>query len=139
MMAGARTIRKEALIDSGTPSPNPWDLSLSARMDGLHSKYWTEDRAPQGCDPSAVSRAGMARGGGCGGRPNTRTKTPPSISLFKANNGHDNGVHFMDQGEFRLLLSEDAVLKYYRSLPVVSHIVGRYVLNIVVKCFVGRN
>src|SRR5271169_3110589 len=32
MMAEARTIRKEALIDSGTPSPNPWDLSPSARM-----------------------------------------------------------------------------------------------------------
>ena len=24
-----RTLRKGALLDSGTPSPNPWDLSLS--------------------------------------------------------------------------------------------------------------
>ena len=26
-----QTIRKESLIDSGTLSPNPWDLSLSGQ------------------------------------------------------------------------------------------------------------
>ena len=54
----------------------------------------TEDRAPQGCDPSAASRAGMATGGCNRTRPNTRITAPPSISLFKPKNGLDNGVHF---------------------------------------------
>ena len=61
-------ITKGALLDSGTPSPNPWDLALSrqnvwSKLEGTR----TEDRAPQGCDPSADSRAGMAGGGSYAG------------------------------------------------------------------------
>src|ERR1035437_5609632 len=63
-MNGATKRRKRASLESGTLSPNPWDLTLSGRnvwctVEGTR----TEDRAPQGCDPSAGSRAGMARGG----------------------------------------------------------------------------
>src|ERR1019366_3735183 len=62
-MNGA-TKRRSAFIESGTLSPNPWDLTPLGRnvwctVEGTR----TEDRAPQGCDPSAGSRAGMARGG----------------------------------------------------------------------------
>src|ERR1035441_3805678 len=62
-MNGA-TKRRSAFLESGTLSPNPWDLTLLGRnvwrtVEGTR----TEDRAPQGCDPSAGSRAGMARGG----------------------------------------------------------------------------
>src|ERR1035441_3234667 len=62
-MNGA-TKRRSAFLESGTLSPNPWDLTLLGRnvwrtVEGTR----TEDRAPQGCDPSAGSRAGMARNG----------------------------------------------------------------------------
>jgi len=56
--------RNGALLDSGTLSPNPWDLSLSGQNVGLYTgDTRTEDKAPQGCDLSADSSAGMARGG----------------------------------------------------------------------------
>src|ERR1039457_4518611 len=63
VMNGA-TKRTGAFIESGTLSPNPWDLTPLGRnvwctVEGTR----TEDRAPQGCDPSAGSSAGMARGG----------------------------------------------------------------------------
>jgi len=63
-MSGATKRRKRASIESGTLSPNPWDLTPLGRnvwctVEGTR----TEDRAPQGCDPSAGSSAGMARGG----------------------------------------------------------------------------
>src|ERR1035438_5098386 len=62
-MNGA-TKRRSAFLESGTLPPNPWDLTLLGRnvwrtVEGTR----TEDRAPQGCDPSAGSRAGMATGG----------------------------------------------------------------------------
>src|SRR5450756_1648225 len=63
-MGGAKKRRKRAPVESGTLSPNPWDLTLCSQnvwvtLGGTR----TEDRAPQVCDLSAGSRAGMARGG----------------------------------------------------------------------------
>src|ERR1700679_2103378 len=56
--------RNGALLDSGTLSPNPWDLSLSGQNVWLYTgDTRTEDKAPQGCDLSADSSAGMATGG----------------------------------------------------------------------------
>jgi hypothetical protein len=56
--------RNGALLDSGTLSPNPWDLSLSGQNVGLYTgDTRTENKAPQGCDLSADSSAGMATGG----------------------------------------------------------------------------
>jgi hypothetical protein len=56
--------RNGALLDSGTLSPNPWDLSLSGQNVGIYTgDTRTEDKAPQGCDLSADSSAGMATGG----------------------------------------------------------------------------
>jgi hypothetical protein len=57
--AGKAT-RKGALLNSGTLSPNPWDLTLSGqnvwpKLKGTR----TEDKAPQGCDLSAASSARM--------------------------------------------------------------------------------
>ena len=53
--------RKAALLSSGTLSPNPWDLSHSGQNGWPYNEGTrTEDKAPQGCDLSADSSAGMA-------------------------------------------------------------------------------
>jgi hypothetical protein len=58
------TKRKGTSPNSGTLSPNPWDLSLWGRNVRLYTGGTrTEDKAPQGCDLSADSSAGMTRGG----------------------------------------------------------------------------
>jgi len=59
-----QSIRNGALLHSGTLSPNPWDLTLSGQNDWFYTGGTrTEDKAPQGCDLSADSSAGMATGG----------------------------------------------------------------------------
>ena len=59
-----RSARNGALLNSGTLSPNPWDLTPSGQNGWLYTgKTRTEDKAPQGCDLSAASSAGMARDG----------------------------------------------------------------------------
>ena len=60
-----RQLNKERIsIELGDPSPNPWDLSLSGQNDWLYIEGTrTEDKAPQGCDLSAASSAGMATDG----------------------------------------------------------------------------
>src|ERR1035438_7886040 len=95
MSARVGTIRKKALIDSGTLSPNPWDLPLSGQ-NGWPTLKALERRTGlrRGCDPSADSNAGTARGGCCRGRLNTTPTTSSGLSLFRAKNGLDNGVHF---------------------------------------------
>ena len=116
-MSGRTDTRKAALLDSGTLSPNPWDLTLSRQnicttlkalerrvgLDPSRSELQTlsSDKVSsaslpvvKGCDPSADSRAGMARGRACIAAPELKPKTPPDISLLRAKNGLDNGVHF---------------------------------------------
>ena len=57
-----QSIRNGALPKSGTPSPNPWDLARSGQNGWLYNaETRTEDKAPQVCDLSAASSAGMAR------------------------------------------------------------------------------
>jgi hypothetical protein len=52
------------MFESGTLSPNPWDLTLSGQNGLLYTgETRTEDKAPQGCDLSAASGAGTATGG----------------------------------------------------------------------------
>ncbi len=59
-----QSIRNGALLNSGTPSPNPWDLTLSGQNGWFYTgSTRTEDKAPQGCDLSADLSAGMATGG----------------------------------------------------------------------------
>ena len=84
-----------ALLNSGTLSPNPWDLSLSRQNGWLYTgDTRTEDKAPQGCDLSAASSAGMAMGGfDAEAAPNSNSD-PSNISLLRAKNGLDKGVHF---------------------------------------------
>ena len=56
--------KEENIMNSGTLSPNPWDLSLLGRNVWPYTgDTRTEDRAPQGCDPSADSRAGILKVG----------------------------------------------------------------------------
>src|ERR1019366_9521853 len=62
-MSGATKRRKRASLESGTLSPNPPGLTPLGRnvwctVEGTR----TEDRAPQGCDPSASSRGRNGKG-----------------------------------------------------------------------------
>jgi hypothetical protein len=90
-----QSTRKRALSNSGTPSPNPWDLSLSGQNGWPYTgDTRTEDKAPQGCDLSAASGAEMTRGGfDTDAVPNLKSD-PSNISLLPTKNGLDKGVHF---------------------------------------------
>ena len=55
----------------------------------------TEDKAPQGCDLSAASSAGMARAASTPEPSQTQTQTRRTVSLLEAKNGLDNRVHFI--------------------------------------------
>jgi hypothetical protein len=71
-----QSIRNAALPKSGTLSPNPWDLTLSGQNGRRYNTGTrTEDRAPQGCDPSAASGAGMAGRLRCAAALNTEIPT----------------------------------------------------------------
>ena len=87
--------RKAALLSSGTLSPNPWDLSHSGQNGWLYTEGTrTEDKAPQGCDLSADSSAGMATGGFDADAAPSSNSDPSNINLLRAQNGLDKGVHF---------------------------------------------
>ena len=89
-----RSKRKTALLNSGTLSPNPWDLSLSGQNGWPYTEGTrTEDKAPQGCDLSAASSAGMAAGGVDPDAAPNQHPDPSNINLLRAQNGLDNGVH----------------------------------------------
>ena len=82
-------------MNSGTPSPNPWDLTLSGRNGSPYTEgARTEDKAPQGCDLSAAAGAGMATGGFDAGVAQNSDSDPSNISLLPTENGLDRGVHF---------------------------------------------
>jgi hypothetical protein len=88
-------IRKWISLNSGTPSPNPWDLTLSGQNVWLYNEDTrTEDKAPQGCDLSADSSAGMEATASNLRPSHTKTFNPPTISLLMTKNGLDEGVHF---------------------------------------------
>jgi hypothetical protein len=91
------------LLNSGTLSPNPWDLTLSGQNDWFYTGGTrTEDKAPQGCNLSADSSAGMAPGGfDADAAPNSNSD-PSNISLLRAENGLDNGVHFTSRSSARI-------------------------------------
>jgi hypothetical protein len=88
-------ISNGALLKSGTLSPNPWDLTPSGQNGGAYTGgSRTEDKAPQGCDPSAASTAGMATGGFDADAAPNANSDPSNINLLRTRNGLDNGVHF---------------------------------------------
>src|ERR1017187_2169096 len=82
-----QSIRNGSLLNSGTLSPNPWDLTHSGQNDRLYNRgIRTGDRAPQGCDPSAASSAGMATGGfDAEAAQNTQTPTRPRLTYSGPN------------------------------------------------------
>jgi hypothetical protein len=95
-----QTIRKRALPNSGTLSPNPWDLSLSGQNGWPYTEGTrTEDKAPQGCDLSAASSAGMAAGGFDKDAALSLNQDSPGFSLLPAHFGLDKGVHFTERDE----------------------------------------
>ena len=91
-----QSTRMQASVKSGSLSPNPWDLTLSGQNGWLYTEGTrTEDKAPQGCDLSADSSAGMATGGFDVDAALNSNSDPSNISLLRAENGLDNGVHFI--------------------------------------------
>jgi len=94
------TIRKGALLNSGTPSPNPWDLAHS-RQNGCSTLKALERRIGLRRDATrAPIQAPEWHGAGSQSRPKKlKPKTPPDISLLRAKNGLDNGVHFIGTPE----------------------------------------
>src|SRR6266567_6996431 len=92
-----QSTRNEPLPKSGTLSPNPWDLTLSGQNGWSYTGGTrTEDRAPQGCDPSAASSAGMATGDfDAEAAPKHTDFDPSEANLLRAKIGLDKGVHFI--------------------------------------------
>jgi hypothetical protein len=90
-----QSTRMKASLNSGTLSPNPWDLTLSGQNGWLYTEGTrTEDKAPQGCDLSADAGAGMATGGFIAEAAPNSDSDPSNISLLPTQNGLDRGVHF---------------------------------------------
>ena len=95
MITMAEQSGNDALLKSGTLSPNPWDLTLSGQNDWQYNQGTrTEDKAPQGCDPSAASSAGMARRLRCCSRPQTHrtTTTTELLRLWSLSLCPDNDI-----------------------------------------------
>jgi hypothetical protein len=97
MTLAVTAMRKKAWLNSGTLSPNPWDLTLLGRNVWSYNQgVRTEDRAPQGCAPSAASNAGMTQDGFDFEAVQKTNLDPLNINLFKADFGLDEGVHFKE-------------------------------------------
>lgn len=91
----SRSIRKGAILNSGSLSPNPWDLTLSGQNGWPYNEGTrTEDKAPQGCDLSADSGTGTATGGFDADAAQNSNSDPPSINLLRTENGLDNALYF---------------------------------------------
>jgi hypothetical protein len=85
--------RKGALLNSGTPSPNPWDLTLS-RQNVCSTLKALERRIGLRRDATRAPIQGPEWQGAASPPPETQTQTSPDLSLLRAKNGLDNGVHF---------------------------------------------
>src|SRR5579863_1662053 len=96
-ITGSANARRRALLNSGTPSPNPWDLSLS-RQNGCFTLEALERRIGLRRDAPRAPIQGPEWQGAASPPPQTQTQTPPDISLLRAKNGLDNGVHFIKRG-----------------------------------------
>jgi hypothetical protein len=81
-----QSIRNGALPKSGTPSPNPWDSARSGQNGWLYNtETRTEDKAPQACDLSAASSAGMARAADAATAQNRQIPTRPRLTYCGLN------------------------------------------------------
>jgi hypothetical protein len=123
------------LLNSGTLSPNPWDLTLSGQNDWFYTGGTrTEDKAPQGCNLSADSSAGMAPGGfDADAAPNSNSD-PSNISLLRAENGLDNGVHFRSDKNTNRSRSTDRGQRYQHAGKQQSHLFHRIKTFALAKC-----
>src|SRR5712691_2823952 len=88
---------KRASLDSGTPSPNPWDFPLS-RQNGCFILKALARRIGLRRDATRAPMQGPEWQGAASPPPQTQTQTPPDLSLLRAKNGLDNGVHFKGFG-----------------------------------------
>ena len=68
-------IKERSILELGDSVPEPLGFNALAPECLVYTEgTCTEDRAPQGCDPSADARAGMARGGSSNARPKHSTQ-----------------------------------------------------------------
>ena len=83
------------MLNSGTPSPNPWDLTL-LRQNVCFILEALECRIGLGGDATrAPIQEPEWQGAASMPTPSHYTKSdPPDISKLKAKNGLDKGVHF---------------------------------------------
>jgi hypothetical protein len=109
-MTGPTNLRKGALLNSGTPSPNPWDLTLS-RLNVCSTLKALERRIGLRRDATRAPIQRPEWQGAASPPPQTQTQTPPDLSLLTAKNGLDNGVHFKDRCETVLESSGVAALE----------------------------
>lgn len=81
----SRQLKKHtALVNSGTLSPNPWDLTLSGQNGWPYTEgARTEDKAPQGCDLSAAAGAGTARAALMPRPPQTQIQTRRTLAYCR--------------------------------------------------------
>ena len=88
-----QNLRKGALLNSGTPSPNPWDLSLW-RQNACSTLKAIERKTGLRRDASRAPIQGPEWQGAASPPPQTQTQAPPDLSLLRAKNGLDFGDHF---------------------------------------------
>jgi hypothetical protein len=99
-MTGPTNLRKGALLNSGTPSPNPWDLTLS-RLNVCSTLKALERRIGLRRDATRAPIQRPEWQGAASPPPQTQTQTPPDLSLLTAKIGLDNGVHFTSSPQYR--------------------------------------
>lgn len=92
-----QVIRKGALLDSGTPSPNPWDLSLSRQNDCFTLRALARKIRLRRDATRAPMQGPEWQGAASPAALKLKPKTPSSLSLLPTNNGLDNGVHCKPQ------------------------------------------
>src|SRR5580658_2169605 len=92
-MTGPTNARTGALLNSGTPSPNPWDLTHS-RQNVCSTLKALERRIGLRRDATRAPLQGPEWQGAASPPPQTQTPTSSDLSLLTAQNGLDNGVHF---------------------------------------------
>ena len=108
-MTGPTNQRKGALLNSGTPSPNPWDLTLS-RLNVCSTLKALERRIGLRRDATRAPIQRPEWQGAASPPPQTQTQTPPDLSLLTIKNGLDNGVHFrlpLRKGSWRRTTHEE--------------------------------
>src|SRR4051794_27713571 len=94
MAMSGKATRKGALLNSGTLSPNPWDLTLSGQnVWPKLERTRAEDKPSAGMRLERGFERRMAGAAPMSGSARIQTNSA-GRSLLRAQNGLDRGVHF---------------------------------------------